>query len=239
METLDLVNREGRERLHPSVRNPSWLVLRKRREIFRRWIERVEGRELRVLDVGGRIQPYRPLLEGRVRSYVAVDVRPTPLVDVVGRGEQIPLANERFDLAICTQVLEYVGDPAELIGEIRRVLKPGGWLLLSAPSVAPQDSGEDRWRFLEAGIRQLLAEFDRVEVVAEGGTVAGFFRMVNACMNIFARYEWVRTLFRYSLFPVVNVAGSLCESLLGGRNVQFAANYSACARKPGAQAKSA
>ena len=92
METLDTVNREGRARLYPSLTNPSWLVLRRRREIFRKWLARVDGHDLDVLDVGGRIQPYRPLLEGRLRRYVAIDLRQTPLVNVVGRGEQIPLA---------------------------------------------------------------------------------------------------------------------------------------------------
>ncbi|MGA2346788.1 MAG: hypothetical protein ABSF93_12335, partial [Candidatus Sulfotelmatobacter sp.] len=106
METLDTVNREGRERLYPSLTDPSWLVLRRRREIFRKWLARVDGHDLEVLDVGGRIQPYRPLLEGRVRRYVAVDLRQTPLVNVVGRGEQTPFAEAQFNLVICTQVLE-------------------------------------------------------------------------------------------------------------------------------------
>jgi SAM-dependent methyltransferase len=231
METLDTFNREGRERLHPSLTNPNWLVLRKRREIFQKWLERLEGRDLAALDLGGRIQPYRPLLEGRVRCYVAVDLRFTPLVSVVARGEQIPLADASFDLAICTQMLEYVAEPAAVLAEIHRVLKPGGYLMLSVPSVCPQDSEHDRWRFLPASLHQLLAEFASVEVLAEGGSVAGLFRSINACMNIFARYGWVRSLFRYSVFPVVNVAGVLLEKMSGGRNTQFAANYSAFARK--------
>jgi SAM-dependent methyltransferase len=231
METLDTVKREGRKRLHPSLTNPNWLVLRKRRHIFQKWLERLEGRDLAVLDVGGRIQPYRPLLEERSHSYVAVDLRRTPLVSVVARGEQIPLADASFDLAICTQMLEYVAEPAGVIAEIHRVLKPGGYLMLSVPSVSPQDSEYDRWRFLPASLHQLLGEFASVEVVAEGGSVAGLFRSINACMNIFARYAWVRSVFRYAVFPAVNVAGALLEKMSGGRNTQFSANYSAFARK--------
>jgi hypothetical protein len=52
METLDTVNREGRERLHPFLTNPSCLVLRKRREIFQKWLARLDDRELAVLDLG-------------------------------------------------------------------------------------------------------------------------------------------------------------------------------------------
>jgi hypothetical protein len=90
IETMDELNREGRERLYPSLTNPSWLVLRRRRQIFRKWLARLDDRRLDVLDVGGRVQPYRPLLEGRLRRYVSIDVSRAPLVDVVARGQQIP-----------------------------------------------------------------------------------------------------------------------------------------------------
>lgn len=231
METLDSVNREGRERLYPSLTNPSWLVLRRRREIFEKWLARLNARDLDVLDVGGRIQPYRPLLEGRLRRYVAVDLRRTPLVNIVARGEQIPLASEQFDLVICTQVLEYVPQPSAVIEEIRRVLKPGGSLLLSVPTASPSDADEDRWRFLPAALRQLLAAFSQYEVVPEGGSIVGFFRTINVCLNIFVRYPALRLLFRWTLCPLVNLSGELLTSVAASGNDQFAPNYSAWARK--------
>jgi SAM-dependent methyltransferase len=237
METLDTVNREGRERLYPSLTNPSWLVLRRRREIFQKWLAHHDGRDLAILDVGGRIQPYRQLLEGRLRHYLAVDVLQTPRVNVVARGERIPLASEQFDLVICTQVLEYVPEPASVIAEIHRVLKPGGSLWLTVPSVCPRDADHECWRFLPASLRYLLSGFDKVEVVPEGGTILGFFRSVNACLNIFARYPAIRAVLRYTVFPVVNLAGILCELLAGSSNDQFAANYSAFAVKAGGDAR--
>ena len=54
-ETLDWVNREGRERAAPSIANPSWLVLARRRELFRHWIQQLPASNLSVLDLGGRI----------------------------------------------------------------------------------------------------------------------------------------------------------------------------------------
>jgi SAM-dependent methyltransferase len=232
METFETVNREGKERLYPSLTNPSWLVLRRRREIFQRWFARLKEGQMIVLDVGGRIQPYRPLLAGRVRRYVALDLRQTPLVNVVARGEQIPLATDCFDLVMCTQVLEYVPEPAAVIAEIRRVLKPGGCVVLSVPSVCPQDSDHECWRFLPGILRCLLAKFNDVEVVPEGGSIAGLFRSINACMNIFCRYPVVRSAFRYTVFPAVNLTGALCDSIARSKNEQFAPNYSVCAVKP-------
>jgi SAM-dependent methyltransferase len=231
METLDTVNREGRERLYPSLTNPSWLVLRRRREIFRKWLERVDGHDLEVLDVGGRIQPYRPLLEGRVRRYVTVDLRRTPLVNVVGRGEQTPFAEAQFNLVICTQVLEYIPEPAAVIAEIYRVLKPGGFLLLSVPAVFPRDSDHDRWRFLPASLRYLLRSFCAVEVVAEGSSIAGFFRTANVCLVMFARPAFVRALLQFTLIPLLNITAAALESVSGSSSDQLAANFSAFARK--------
>ena len=140
METLEEVNREGSERLYPSVTNPSWLVLRERRRLFQKWMSALGSGQLSVLDVGGRIQPYRVLLDGRLRKYVGIDLWQSPLVDVVARAEQIPLASGQFDLVICTQVLEYIAEPAAAIAEMHRVLKFGGYLLLSVPAVFPRDS---------------------------------------------------------------------------------------------------
>ena len=231
MPTLEEVNRQGRERLYPSLTNPSWLILSARREIFRSWLARLNGDGLRVLDVGGRIQPYRPLIEGRLKQYVAVDLGRTPLVNIHGRGEQLPLASGEFDLVVCTQVLEYVFDPAAVISEMHRVLKPGGCLLLSVPSVWPRDSKSEYWRFLPAGIERMLGGFSNVEIVAEGGSVTGFFRSVNACLDIFVRYSVLRWIFRHTLCPLLNLSGIFLERVAGSSNDQFAANYSALARK--------
>jgi SAM-dependent methyltransferase len=229
--TLKEVTQQGRERLFPPLTNPNWLVLRERRRIFDRWLAQLPSRELDVLDVGGRIQPYRPLIADRLRRYIAVDLRFTPLVDVVAQAEQLPLSSARFDLVICTQVLEYVAQPSVVLGEIHRVLRPGGALLLSVPSACPIDTEMECWRFLPAGLHHLLAEFAHVEVVAEGGSVAGFFRTVNTCLDIFVRYPAARSVYRRSLTPLLNLGGAAMEKLSGGRNEQFAVNYSVLAQK--------
>jgi SAM-dependent methyltransferase len=162
---------------------------------------------------------------------VAVDLRRTPMVDIVARGEYLPLGNARFDVVICTQVLEYVAHPDLVFGEIHRVLRPGGALLLSVPSACLVDSKEECWRFLPAGLCHLLAAFSHVEIVAEGGSVAGFFRTVNTCLDIFVRYPVPRYIYRHSLAPLVNLLGALMEELSGRRNEQFTANYSVRAEK--------
>lgn len=51
-----------------------------------------------------------------------------------GVGEQLPFATGEFEFINMAEVLEHVEDPSAVIGEVFRVLSPGGVLYLSAPS---------------------------------------------------------------------------------------------------------
>jgi len=106
-ETLEQVKEAERERLYPSITNPNWLVLRKRRELFRRWLRDSLPKDPLILDVGGRIQPYRALLP-QESSYFAVDLRPTPLVNCIAAAQQLPFPNDLFDLVLCTRLSQRV-----------------------------------------------------------------------------------------------------------------------------------
>lgn len=231
METLHAVKHDGKERLYPSLTNPNWLILRRRRQIFQTWLVGLKEANLCVLDLGGRIQPYRPLLEGHLGRYVAIDLRQGPLVDAVARGEQIPFVSGQFDLVICTQVLEYIPEPAAVLAEVRRVLKPGGRLLLSAPAVFPRDSDHDLWRFSPGSLQSLLRDFQDVELRAEGSSLIGLVRTFNVCSVIFAKPAWLGRVLCFTLVPVLNVGAHVFESFFVPSNDQFTANFSVFARK--------
>ena len=228
--TLEQVSQESRERANPSLRNPSWLILRRRRRVLEEKIRSLPTEGLMVLDVGGRLQPYRQLLGSRVRSYIAIDPQLTPLVNVAAIGEGLPFRGEQFDLVICTQVMEYFPDPARAVEEIGRVLRKGGFVFLSVPSVFVRDNDDEYWRFLPAGLRYLLREFDSVEVIPEGNSLTGLFRTLNVFLVSFFRPRILLPLCRWTLVPLVNVTGFVLERA-GGCNEHFTANFSVWARK--------
>jgi SAM-dependent methyltransferase len=227
--TLDQVLREGRDRLNPSLRNPSWLVLRARRRIFQSGLDRLPQGSLSVLDIGGRLQPYRALLGNRVRQYIAVDLQITPLVDVAALGEALPFRDSQFDFAICTQVLEYFPDPRLATAEIHRVLRKGGVAFFSAPSVYVRDNEREYWRFLPAGLRFILKDFDAVEVHPEGNSIIGLFRTLNMFLMSFTP-RLLAPVLQWSAVPALNLLASAVEKL-GGTNDAFAANFSVWVRR--------
>ena len=244
---LDEIEKAGRERLHPALTDPNWLVLRKRRDIFSRWLHDLKLRDPRVLDVGGRIQPYRSLIEGRKTAkkkingddigptnssrYIALDFVATPLVNVIANAHNLPFLSASFDLVCCTQMVEYANDPQRVIDEIHRVLKPGGFLLLSVPSVYPQDSVNDRWRFLPGALTILLAGFSKIEIAPEGSSVVGFVRTVNVCLLRSAAAIRLAPLVQYSLVPLLNLFGLGLEAMIATGDNSFAANFSVLAEK--------
>lgn len=231
MDDLHRALRQSRDRLFPSFRDPNYLVLSKRRQIFCKWLARIPQASLRVVDVGGRLQPYRTLLGKRVESYVAVDIQKTPLVSVMAHGEMLPLRTDSFDVAICTQVLQWVAEPRRMLGEIHRVLKAGGYLLLSASAAEPLTTELDYWRFTPASLSWLLRDFSKVEIAPEGNSVVGFFRSTNLYLSMFAKFDALRTALSVSLIPALNVCGLAADALSGSKNHQFSVNYSVFARK--------
>ncbi|HJT27553.1 MAG TPA: methyltransferase domain-containing protein [Pyrinomonadaceae bacterium] len=60
--------------------------------------------------------------------------------DLMGPGvmshfdiQQMPFADETFDVVICNHVMEHVNDDSVAMAAINRILKPGGWALLQVP----------------------------------------------------------------------------------------------------------
>jgi 2-polyprenyl-3-methyl-5-hydroxy-6-metoxy-1,4-benzoquinol methylase len=53
---------------------------------------------------------------------------------LVGRLEQLAWDDRTFDLITCLDVIEHTPDDCATLRELRRVCKPGGWLLVTVPA---------------------------------------------------------------------------------------------------------
>lgn len=54
-------------------------------------------------------------------------------LDIVSDITSIPLPDQSVDAIMCTEVFEHIPDPIAALKEFTRLIKPGGYLLLTAP----------------------------------------------------------------------------------------------------------
>jgi SAM-dependent methyltransferase len=116
---------------------------RGRRRVIRAELDRLAlPARARILDAGcgsGRtleeLTDYGEVAGIELNSDAAELARGRGLGEVqVGRLEALPWADEAFDLITCLDVIEHVPDDVTALGELRRVARPGGWLLVTVPA---------------------------------------------------------------------------------------------------------
>jgi SAM-dependent methyltransferase len=114
---------------------------------YRFAVERLPpGRRVSVLDVasgsGFGLQMLlqagaRPVgLDYDVESLQAVRGLEPGAVLIHGDATRLPLALGSLDMVVSFETLEHVPDAAAMVAEVRRILKPGGQLVLSTPNKA-------------------------------------------------------------------------------------------------------
>jgi SAM-dependent methyltransferase len=136
----------------------------------------------RVLDAGAGEGQYKNIFARQ--RYVGVDLGVGDAawnytaLDVRGDLAALPFDGAAFDAAINIVTLEHVREPARVLCEIGRVLKPGGRLLLVAPfEWEEHQEPHDYYRFTRYGLRHLLTEAGYVELDIR--PVGGIFRLLS------------------------------------------------------------
>jgi len=126
--------------------------------------EYLKGGE-RVLDVGSMDinGSYQPLF----KDYTGLDIAEGNNVDIVAENpyEWWQIDDEVFDVVISGQAFEHIEFPEKTMAEIGRVLKPGGYCCIIAPSAGPSHGyPNDYHRFTEKSMCD-LADVAGIEVV--------------------------------------------------------------------------
>ena len=102
----------------------------------------------------------------------------------------LDLGSEPFDLAICSEVLEHVAEPQELLAALRDRLSPDGVLVLSTPNLAlirPEAEEEALGRALSPGFHLVL--YDRralVRILGRAGFGAVHVEESEETLRVFA-----------------------------------------------------
>lgn len=162
----------------------------------------------KVLDVGaGEINRYSDHFN--YTEYVRMDIRHGDKVDLVGSADNIPSSDNIFDSVVCTQVFEHLEFPEKSAKEIYRVLKPGGFVLITVPQMNElHEEPYDFFRYTKYGLQSLFMSvgFKVIEVEPRGG----FF---STCAQMKIRYY----IDKYSLYkkPICGTIFSFFSSICG------------------------
>lgn len=134
---------------------------------------RIDALELKpdaqILDYGCGESPYRRFCPQDCH-YIGADLPGNPAADVeIGEDGRLSLDDASCDLVLSTQVLEHVADPSVYLQECRRILKPGGTLILTTHGLMFRHPvPRDLWRWTLDGLK-LLVEQQELEVMDEEG----------------------------------------------------------------------
>ncbi len=140
------------------------------------------ARPLQILNVGSGGDVYERVRTLANATIIQADIDPARKPDVVASVCDMPMfENGRFDAVFMMEVLEHVTEPHLAVKELRRVLKPGGLLVLSTPFIFPlHDEPHDYYRYTKYGLAFMLREFVDVEIRPRND-------YLHAIMVLFAR----------------------------------------------------
>jgi SAM-dependent methyltransferase len=132
----------ARETIVPTLRNSNWTYREVLDDVARcdRWLDLGCGHQL--------LPSWMPdgaaaavALAARTRLLVGIDADRAAIARhetlsrrAAGHIGRLPFADGSFDLVTANMVVEHVDDPAALLAEVRRVLRPDGRFLLHTPN---------------------------------------------------------------------------------------------------------
>jgi SAM-dependent methyltransferase len=189
-----------------------------------------------VLDAGSGRAPYCQRLREKL-EVITIDIedrdgRVTHIADI----QNMPvIAGQSVRTVICTEVLEHVPAPWRALGEIARVLEPGGVLILSVPYLAPiHEAPRDYYRFTRFALERLLSDAGlEIESLDEVGGVLAFLghgasMIVLGTLGAARSFRSIAWTLNYAV--LIRFLG-LLDRTLGFADV-YPCNYVLVARKP-------
>jgi SAM-dependent methyltransferase len=155
----------------------------------------------RLLDVGCGDRRFEGIFKPHVESYVGIEhetvfastdastraTRPDFLYD----GKKLPFEAATFDTVVCMEVLEHTPEPAALVAEMARVLRPGGVVILTAPfAFRLHEEPYDYFRFSPHGLASIMGKAGlRIDAIRPHG---GVFGVVGHKLNSYLAFRVAR-----------------------------------------------
>lgn len=235
------------QRQYPKIYQYSYFSLKTIKNfVVEFWKKYIKGWE-RILDVWCGNKPYEMFLSW-YSEYVGTDVVPWVKVDVVCDNDNLPFKDGSFDVVLCNQTLEHTRNVHGAVEQLKRVTKPGWYVLVTAPFLYPEHAcPHDYYRFTRFWFRELLQWLEIIEIIPDTWyfkTMAlftnilftswaltrkifsPFFLIINC---LFWSVEWF-VLFLYEKIGLKKIA--FVKNAIENHYKQFTLDYMIIARKP-------
>ena len=186
---------------------------------------------LNLLDIGGRKSPYTIGLNATVTILDLPRLSDTQKTLGLGLDESLTrsirskrsnvekvvlddmtrssLSNASFDAAVAVEVLEHVDEDGRFLDEVARVVRPGGWFLMTTPNgdTIPNVGNPDHRRHYRRDQLSALLEERFVDVRVEYGIRSGLFHRLGLA-------SWS---LRHPLDTVASMGGNVVNNIQSGR----------------------
>ncbi len=143
-------------------------------------IEKLYGERTRdkiIVNVGSGITTLHP-------EVINLDIFPFKNVHIVADASTLPFKDNSVDMLISESTIEHTPDAEKVMREMRRVVKPGGFVYISIPFIMPfHASPNDYIRLTHEGLKQRFPDFTPKRIGALGGPASA---LVTFLMYFFA-----------------------------------------------------
>jgi SAM-dependent methyltransferase len=208
VEPPERVEAFRRTRRHPRMTQFDYLHVRYLVNDLARALRNVRGPVSDVLDVYCGTRPYDDLLPSDARC-IGLDIVDRYGVADVVTDEFLPFPDASFDLVMCISAFQYVGDPDHGVDEIRRVLRPGGAVIISVPLVWEYERTALEHRWTGPELEQLFDAWERVEVVENGGRAVTWATLTGRLVQLAEQRANRRRMVGWLLRPAFLAAYAL------------------------------
>lgn len=135
------------------------------------------------------------LYEDERIQVIAIDVYASPMVTIVADGHQLPFASGSIDAVWIQAVLEHTLDPAAIVAEVHRVLRPEGLVFANVAFLWPiVEQAYDYTRYTANGLRWLFRDFETLALGFSSGPGTGAVNALRYLAQSLFRHEKFGTL---------------------------------------------
>lgn len=141
------------------------------------------------------------LLSEPTVQVIATDVYASPNTVLVADGHGLPFVDACFDAVWVQAVLEHVLDPARVVAEAWRVLRPNGLIYAETPFMQQvHEAGYDFTRFTLSGHRWLFRAFRQTDAGVVAGPAVSLIWSIRYLARTLLRSDKAATLLGFPFF---------------------------------------